>query len=153
MLINRSEPQPRSRKTPRGGRMMARMILQMSLNIKLAKSLAMPESCAISSWGKREEVMYADPPRRLSSENKESSGTTRQGIFNVPGGKSHSGECFDGTMWCFGDEVLISWRVECLFVVEALRTMRTDGRCLSEGRGAKMLIMYEAISGVWERRR
>lgn len=31
MLIRRSAPQPRSRKTPRGGRMMARMILQMSL--------------------------------------------------------------------------------------------------------------------------
>jgi hypothetical protein len=31
MLINRSIPQPRSRKTPRGGRMMAKMILQISL--------------------------------------------------------------------------------------------------------------------------
>lgn len=31
MLIRRSAPQPRSRKTPRGGRKMARMILQMSL--------------------------------------------------------------------------------------------------------------------------
>lgn len=31
MLMRRSAPQPRSRKTPRGGRMMARMILQMSL--------------------------------------------------------------------------------------------------------------------------
>jgi hypothetical protein len=31
MLIRRSAPQPRSRKTPRGGRMTARMILQISL--------------------------------------------------------------------------------------------------------------------------
>lgn len=31
MLMSRSAPQPRSRKTPRGGRMTARMILQMSL--------------------------------------------------------------------------------------------------------------------------
>lgn len=31
MLMRRSAPQPRSRKTPRGGRMTARMILQMSL--------------------------------------------------------------------------------------------------------------------------
>lgn len=31
MLMSRSAPQPRSRKTPRGGRMMAKMILQMSL--------------------------------------------------------------------------------------------------------------------------
>lgn len=31
MLISRSAPQPRSRKTPRGGRMMAKMILQISL--------------------------------------------------------------------------------------------------------------------------
>jgi len=31
MLISRSAPQPRSRKTPRGGRMMAAMILMMSL--------------------------------------------------------------------------------------------------------------------------
>jgi hypothetical protein len=31
MLISRSTPQPFSRKTPRGGRMMAKMILQMSL--------------------------------------------------------------------------------------------------------------------------
>ena len=29
--MRRSAPQPRSRKTPRGGRMMARRILQMSL--------------------------------------------------------------------------------------------------------------------------
>lgn len=29
--MSRSTPQPRSRKTPRGGRMMAKMILQMSL--------------------------------------------------------------------------------------------------------------------------
>lgn len=31
MLMRRSAPQPRSRKTPRGGRTMAKMILQMSL--------------------------------------------------------------------------------------------------------------------------
>jgi hypothetical protein len=31
MLMSRSAPQPRSRNTPRGGRMMARMILQISL--------------------------------------------------------------------------------------------------------------------------
>jgi hypothetical protein len=31
MLMRRSAPQPRSRKTPRGGRMMAMMILMMSL--------------------------------------------------------------------------------------------------------------------------
>ena len=31
MLISRSAPHPRSRKTPSGGRMMAKMILQMSL--------------------------------------------------------------------------------------------------------------------------
>lgn len=31
MLMSRSAPQPRSRRTPRGGRMMARMILQISL--------------------------------------------------------------------------------------------------------------------------
>lgn len=31
MLMSKSAPQPRSRKTPRGGRMMARMILQISL--------------------------------------------------------------------------------------------------------------------------
>lgn len=31
MLMRKSAPQPRSRKTPTGGRMMARMILQMSL--------------------------------------------------------------------------------------------------------------------------
>ena len=30
MLIHRSAPHPRSRKTPRGGRKMARMILQIS---------------------------------------------------------------------------------------------------------------------------
>lgn len=36
MLMSRSAPQPRSRKTPRGGRMMAKMILQMSLFEKLA---------------------------------------------------------------------------------------------------------------------
>lgn len=35
MLIRRSAPQPRSRKTPMGGRMMARMILQISLNKKI----------------------------------------------------------------------------------------------------------------------
>jgi len=33
MLIKRSAPHPRSRKTPRGGRMMAKMILQISLEI------------------------------------------------------------------------------------------------------------------------
>jgi hypothetical protein len=31
ILIRTSEPQPRSRKTPSGGRMTAKMILQMSL--------------------------------------------------------------------------------------------------------------------------
>jgi hypothetical protein len=31
MLIRKSAPQPRSRKTPRGGRIMAKIILQMSL--------------------------------------------------------------------------------------------------------------------------
>lgn len=31
MLIKKSAPHPFSRKTPRGGRMMAKMILQMSL--------------------------------------------------------------------------------------------------------------------------
>lgn len=31
MLMRRSAPHPRSKKTPRGGRKMARMILQMSL--------------------------------------------------------------------------------------------------------------------------
>lgn len=31
MLMRKSAPQPRSRKTPRGGRMKAKMILQMSL--------------------------------------------------------------------------------------------------------------------------
>lgn len=31
MLIRKSAPHPRSRKTPRGGRIMAKMILQMSL--------------------------------------------------------------------------------------------------------------------------
>lgn len=31
MLIKRSAPQPRSKKTPTGGRKMARMILQISL--------------------------------------------------------------------------------------------------------------------------
>jgi len=36
MLINRSAPQPRSRKTPRGGRRMARMILQMSLWVAMS---------------------------------------------------------------------------------------------------------------------
>lgn len=36
MLIKRSAPHPRSRKTPRGGRMMAKMILQMSLRLELA---------------------------------------------------------------------------------------------------------------------
>lgn len=30
ILINRSDPHPFSRKTPRGGRMIARMILQIS---------------------------------------------------------------------------------------------------------------------------
>lgn len=34
MLMRRSAPQPRSRKTPRGGRMMARRILQMSLEAR-----------------------------------------------------------------------------------------------------------------------
>ena len=34
MLINRSAPQPRSRKTPRGGRRMAKMILQTSEAVK-----------------------------------------------------------------------------------------------------------------------
>jgi len=34
MLIKRSAPHPRSRKTPRGGRMTARMILQISLAVK-----------------------------------------------------------------------------------------------------------------------
>jgi len=34
MLMRRSAPHPRSRKTPRGGRMMARMILQISLAVK-----------------------------------------------------------------------------------------------------------------------
>lgn len=34
MLIRRSAPHPRSRKTPSGGRMMAKMILQMSLAVK-----------------------------------------------------------------------------------------------------------------------
>lgn len=32
--MQKSAPQPRSRKTPTGGRMMARMILQMSLAVK-----------------------------------------------------------------------------------------------------------------------
>jgi len=34
MLMRRSAPQPRSRKTPRGGRRMAKMILQMSEAVK-----------------------------------------------------------------------------------------------------------------------
>ena len=34
MLISKSEPHPRSRKTPRGGRMTAKIILQMSLAVK-----------------------------------------------------------------------------------------------------------------------
>ena len=34
MLMQKSAPQPRSRKTPRGGRMMAMMILQMSLELR-----------------------------------------------------------------------------------------------------------------------
>jgi len=34
MLIRRSPPQPRSRKTPRGGRMTARMILMISEAVK-----------------------------------------------------------------------------------------------------------------------
>uniref|UniRef100_A0A0S1MIS1 Uncharacterized protein n=1 Tax=Phakopsora pachyrhizi TaxID=170000 RepID=A0A0S1MIS1_PHAPC len=34
MLMRKSAPQPRSRKTPRGGRMMARMILMMSDPVK-----------------------------------------------------------------------------------------------------------------------
>ena len=34
MLIRKSAPHPRSRKTPRGGRMMAKMILQMSEAVK-----------------------------------------------------------------------------------------------------------------------
>lgn len=34
MLMSRSAPQPRSRKTPTGGRKMARMILQMSEAVK-----------------------------------------------------------------------------------------------------------------------
>lgn len=32
MLIRRSAPHPRSRKTPRGGKIMARMILKISLH-------------------------------------------------------------------------------------------------------------------------
>ena len=32
--MQKSAPQPRSRKTPRGGRMMAMMILQMSLELR-----------------------------------------------------------------------------------------------------------------------
>ena len=34
MLMSKSTPSPRSNKTPRGGKMMARMILQMSLAVK-----------------------------------------------------------------------------------------------------------------------
>ena len=39
MLISRSAPHPRSRKTPSGGRMMAKMILQMSLERMVSEVL------------------------------------------------------------------------------------------------------------------
>jgi hypothetical protein len=39
MLISRSEPHPRSRKTPSGGRMTAKMILQMSLAERVSRLL------------------------------------------------------------------------------------------------------------------
>lgn len=97
---------------------MARMILQMSLEDEVSEESRHAMSCAISSWERGEEVMYADPA-------KQSSRTTRQGIFSIPGGKSHGGECFDGTGWCFGAEDVVSWRAECLFVVEARRMMKT----------------------------
>lgn len=40
MLMRKSAPHPRSRKTPRGGRIMAKIILQMSLWSKLAMFLS-----------------------------------------------------------------------------------------------------------------
>lgn len=53
MLIRKSAPQPRSRKTPTGGRMMARMILQMSLH-----------ETRMSITVQSEELLTCPDPRR-----------------------------------------------------------------------------------------
>jgi hypothetical protein len=56
MLMSRSLPQPRSRKTPRGGRRMAMMILKISLDVKSQQRIALEKISShapkIESYGR-----------------------------------------------------------------------------------------------------
>lgn len=60
--MRKSALQPRSRKTPRGGRMMARMILQMSLAVKAMVSLMrfLYTECVLAERCIRVEVDVAE---------------------------------------------------------------------------------------------
>jgi len=48
MLIRRSAPHPRSRKTPRGGRKMAKMILMISLQVKAILKMRVLKAMSVS---------------------------------------------------------------------------------------------------------
>ena len=86
MLINRSAPHPRSRKTPTGGRKMARMILMMSLS-----HMSVHDAVCVASYALRRIPLHSDR-------------CARKKLVCLPSGESHFCGCERGVLlwWCSG---------------------------------------------------